>query len=424
MCGIVGIINPTKRYAMKLTDLITDMLAMDTIRGEDSTGLFKVVDKKVEWIKDIVPGYEFVKDVEVHKFLTGIGNASFVVGHNRWATRGTVSLANAHPFEYEHICLVHNGTVVKNDKLDASKKKHDVDSAVITKSIATQGIQATTNALWGAYALVWYDATKETLCFLRNKDRPMWFLHTKQGIILFCSEPHLGQWAAVRRGFDVINVESTKEDTLYTFDSKQDFDVPIEEPMKAEVQHFLPPIRHESVDWGFNVEKLKNLLKMFRVGDTFKFSLNDFDEYQKQGNFIRVFGESPHNNLISCVGNYSGQIEPLYSTKTLLKGTIASLGISKKLKKVVLSLKDISITEEPDPFFVQVVPVEPAKPRLSIVSSKSCALCSHVFTRINCDDPYLITDVEGIQKIVCVSCKMDRPNPNDDLTDKEVRSWH
>ena len=441
MCGIIGYINPTKKYVARASDLIADMLAMDTIRGEDSTGIFKVIDKKVHWIKDVVPGYQFVRNKEVHKFLQGIGNASFVVGHNRWATRGTVSIDNAHPFEYENVCLVHNGTVMRSDKLDNSKKKHDVDSAMITKSMSVQGIQATTNAMWGAYSLVWYDNKTDTLHFLRNKDRPMWFLTTKQGIIIFCSEPHLGQWAAVRRGFDVIKVESTAEDVLYSFDSKVDFDVPAEQPMKPEIPVYSPPAVYKNPAWTETadellINRLKILAKTFREKDVFRFSLNDFDEEQKQGRFVRIFGESPWNNDVTCTGNYSGPVESLYEVKTLLTGVVTSIGVSKKLRKVVLGLKDITITGEPDPFFGYVIPKdlkpkEKPKVHLSVVSSKSCALCSHVFTRANGDDPYLITDIDGIAKIVCVSCRIDRPNQgndqqvgNDSYTEKEVHSWH
>ena len=429
MCGIVGIINTTQKYAPNVSTLIPDLIAMGTIRGEDSTGLMKVVGNKLSWIKSTDPGWIFIKGKKVNEFLTGIGAATFIVGHNRWATRGTISNDNAHPFEYEHICLVHNGTVTKNDRLAKDHKHGDVDSALIAKSLATQGVQLTTNSLWGAYSLVWFDSKENTLNFLRNKDRPMWFLHTEQGVIIFCSEPHMGQWAATRRGFTVTKAESSKEDTLYSFHNNETCAVPTEALMVAQwVPYVAPPPSNKSYNETMSDDlktRLRMLAKTYKNGEVFKFSIVDFDNEPHQGKFVRVFGEEPHKLDVNCTGNYSGPIENLYSTKCLLMGIITSIGVSKKLKKVVLGLKSISITGEPDPFFDSVMGVGqepnpkreakviPLHPSGRILSGKACALCGHEFTRHDCDDPYL-TDVDGEKKVICVSCFMDRP-----LSEKE-----
>ena len=423
MCGIVGFINTTNGYIQGVNGVIPDMLAVGTIRGSDSTGLMKVMGNKVSWMKDAVPGWEFVQQVKVDQFIAGMGSASFVVGHNRWGTRGEASAKNAHPFEHKHICLVHNGTVARVDDLD--KKGADVDSEMIAMSLASQGVQETTNHLWGAYSLVWYDSDKHTLNFLRNKDRPMWFLTTQQKATFFCSEPQMGQWCAERRGFKVLTAESSEVDKLYSFTDGNG--VPEVVEMAPIRKVWVPKTYPQAPDLFTEEERkaLKLIARRYKVGDEFRFSLNDFDAEQKQGRFVRVFGESPWNNEVTCVGNYSGIVEELYTVKTLLSGEITSVAVSKKLKKVVLGLKKITITGASDPFFVPGVsnPQHANPPKSNILSGHSCGLCSHVFTRNDGDIPYLIRD-GNVKQLVCITCYMDRPGVNGDFTEQERLSWH
>ena len=429
MCGIVGVINPTKGYIQGIGGLIPDMLSVGTIRGQDSTGIMKVVDNKVSWLKNSIPGWRFVQEKDFEAFLTSAGHAQFIMGHNRWATQGEVSSENAHPFEHGHICLAHNGTIFQTSEI--YDKSLNVDSHMITKHIAEKGIESTKNHLWGAFSLVWYDSIANTLNFLRNRERPMWFLHTKQKAIIFCSEPQMGVWCAERRGFVIERVVELPIDTLYSYSGETQRDTPTIVPMER-VWKRSPPSNNNNV---FSLEErnlLKTLAHTYKTGETFLFSLNDFNDEGTKGKFVQIFGECPTNPLVTCVGNYSGPVEQLYSTKTLLAGTITSVALSKKLKKVVLGLKTITITGEPDPFFaLEETIIEKGKvshkkaeekPPI-VLSSKSCTLCSHVFTRQNCDDPYLVSD-KGVKRIVCVSCYMDRPGNNPDHIEEEIHLRH
>lgn len=53
------------------------------------------------------------------------------------------------------------------------------DSEAIIIAISKFGIEETVKHLQGAWALVWVDTKENTLNFLRNKERPMWYSYTK-----------------------------------------------------------------------------------------------------------------------------------------------------------------------------------------------------------------------------------------------------
>src|SRR3990167_1087761 len=100
MCGIVAIISKGNKLPTFADDVFTDMLRMDSIRGEDSTGAFGITSKGVvDMIKGDIDGYRFVTSESYKKFKKRIyNNYQIVVGHNRKASKGAISPHNAHPF--------------------------------------------------------------------------------------------------------------------------------------------------------------------------------------------------------------------------------------------------------------------------------------------------------------------------------------
>ena len=297
MCGIIGIINPTGQHIPGIGKLIPDMLAVGSIRGQHASGIMKIENGKCSWIKDAVSGWKFIQRKDFDKFMVGIGHVPFVVGHNRWATRGEITIKNAHPFECAHICLVHNGTVAQVSEL--YDKSLDVDSHMIAKNIAEKGIESTKNNLWGAFSLVWYDSNRKTLNFLRNQERPMWFIHTKQKAILFCSEPQMGVWCAERHGFTIEKTEELPVNTLYSYNGTN---IPVIETMERVYK--MPPHQYSTQDAKIvsmvDRAKLRELAKAHHVGTEFRFSLHDFDDTDTKGKFVQLFGEAPDNILIMC----------------------------------------------------------------------------------------------------------------------------
>lgn len=123
---------------------------------------------------------------EYTEALRGANRA--IIGHNRYATVGGVSEATAHPFDFPTLTGVHNGTLQGKWRLD-DNDKYKVDSENLYHHIDKNGLTDALKLIQGAWSLVWWDKTDETLNFLRNKERPMWITSTQDAnTILWASE--------------------------------------------------------------------------------------------------------------------------------------------------------------------------------------------------------------------------------------------
>ncbi len=207
MCGIVGIIHKKKRQ-LNFGDLnlFKDMMIADAIRGEDSTGAFSVnANGNVEFVKISTNPFNLFKTSAYSEWeKDAVNKGSLVVGHNRKATTGAVVNANAHPFTFGPICLVHNGGIDNFRSLLPIKEreKHgvEVDSHAATVLLARNPVEKIIPEMNGAFALVWYNANEKSMNFIRNEERPLAFVDTPDRVF-FASEGHMLSWLLGRRGF-------------------------------------------------------------------------------------------------------------------------------------------------------------------------------------------------------------------------------
>lgn len=207
ICGIFG------GYSTYLTvpeiEVIKDLSVVSQLRGMDSAGFvsigsFKKKQQKnlgVFTIKDAITTSELILDPDFKTLTDNFEQVRCLFGHCRAATIGKVNEENSHPFLHEHIVGVHNGTLV-GKIADVAKLQERTDSDLLYELIATEGLQAALDkaGTLSAYALVWYDMKEETINFLRNDKRPLWFMQTKGGGTTY--------WASERIFLEMIDIRS------------------------------------------------------------------------------------------------------------------------------------------------------------------------------------------------------------------------
>lgn len=253
MCGLIGMagfLEHKHKLAMK------DLLFLNSLRGKDSTGLTAIKrDRTVQTRKMTIPGYEFIDHPLVEKTFSHADQAW--IGHGRYKTMGDVSRANAHPFEVldenDDVYLVgtHNGTLQNKYELERKVGKFDTDSEALFNLFATApNYKEAVKQLQGAWSLVWWDPTMDSIHFLRNEERPLTYAYTKDyKVIVWASEAWMIINACRRNGVELatndkgLSCYSTNTDTLYTVEIPQGRNEPLPD-MKREGGYVGQPTRN------------------------------------------------------------------------------------------------------------------------------------------------------------------------------------
>jgi len=208
MCGLVGILgNPSNR----MTNLFLDMLHVDVVRGPDSTGVATVnTENKCWYVKDTEKPWDMMENTAFQELVNPnmrTPNQYLYMGHNRAATRGQVTVENAHPFHHGNIVLAHNGTLTKYHDIVEKPKGVNywaTDSEAVAYSVYKQGIAETWKKLEGAATLSWWDSNDKTLNLITNGKRPLFYTYTKdKKHLIYASEDWMIFNFAGRRGFKI-----------------------------------------------------------------------------------------------------------------------------------------------------------------------------------------------------------------------------
>lgn len=202
-----------------------DLGSISYLRGSDSAGIAVITKKKPRSPKlniDIRKRPDHPVDFFTQKeTLDQIRkpHVTCIMGHARAATHGVINEVNSHPMREGSIIGAHNG-VVKKYEPTKDEETHMTDSRKLFAAINEGTLEKVLSDLdWNAsYALSFIDLQFNTLNFVRNDKRPLWFARTKGGALFWASELHMIKFALGRNSIEVDAVTELKPGTLFITD--------------------------------------------------------------------------------------------------------------------------------------------------------------------------------------------------------------
>ncbi len=237
MCGLAGIAGDVDA---RLKEAFLDLFLITQMRGRDASGAFSVSFRDdVNFMKTVgTPENLIDRRSFENRVLSGFPKV--MAAHCRSKTVGENNTENAHPYAFENLIGMHNGTLRGHHQMEGYDHKA-TDSYALYYNIDKFGLEETMKGLDPSshYALVWWDKVNSTLNFLRNEHRPLWFAWTKnKKAMIWASEP--GMFWAVNRKVELWDGSPEKEGE------------------EARSPYFQLPVNQL---WSFSVEHIHNANK-------------------------------------------------------------------------------------------------------------------------------------------------------------------
>lgn len=295
-------------------------------------------------------GHDFINLPQYNRTVTWIEKYKFVIGHNRFATRGGINTYNAHPFSEEHIHLVHNGQITNHWKLGI-QNSHAIepDSRVMAMALAQAPYMEVLSNLQDndAAALVWYDEKEDALHLYRNHKRPMYVVHSKkENTMFFGSEAGMLEWLALRNGFDIKPAVDIGEDKVVTFTTDANkFKIEKVKPKPVMVPVHTPVLSAVKPKLQTTTEILKQLA--LAPGDILKFSFASMSAPKANSRHGELQGITLADPILEVV-SYGVEFKKITKEK-FLQGVLRTAAADVGTGEIKLIVDKVEETTEDDP---------------------------------------------------------------------------
>lgn len=310
MCGLTGMLG--RSFTKDEPNIFDQMLRTLNIRGTDGTGMVRIV-QQGQWNSDNFKYTTWKKDVnslEGTRVIREMGlleeqktdpdpmkreNLRALMGHVRHATTGSKRVKHMHPFKVGDTLLMHNGTI-ESYKLN----KNQLDSYHLAKQVEDLGIQKALEELdddKDSYALQFVNTKANTISFIRNSKRSLYFAKIQGSMLVWSSEKMHIEWICDRLGKSINALEKLPTHHLYTVNVKTT-ETTMQDLSSVLGKKKVIPI-NSSTDSQPNKESTPSTTPMGTVkSNNIAYCLMDINKWDKDGACLRCKHNAHRGSLV------------------------------------------------------------------------------------------------------------------------------
>ena len=311
MCGIYGMAKSTTPYTKKQYNDVRRImreLAIDSeSRGSHSSGIASVGDEVILH-KSLLESSKFVDTKQYSSVVKSLkDDTRIILGHTRFATQGSITVDNSHPFIVGNTVGAHNGCVYNVKEMEKKLDKVcPVDSQLIFKSIdKSNTLEEAVKYFDSDFALCFVKDTNNVLNLCREANRPLHVAYVPElKTLFFASEKGFIEDSLFMCTDYNVDVIQLNKNVLYSYDvnkfdevsnvTKTDFDY-----QSRIYQYNINNYKTKTTDYTFN-----SVVTHYNQYDVFGNGGVDYDEH---GFPTREWIEREQEQLVGLYGGVSEQ---------------------------------------------------------------------------------------------------------------------